>query len=207
MLALPWCFLHSAKCLETTYPACVLVLRVEPLGHPRPHRPPTVISAICLFFYRNVPLVHQCNSYVRCRQWTLCSHLINPDPSVVQTALYSSLSFLSAVPKASTDSRSLMLSSSSQRQLKLSENAFCSALLPLKLQLLKFPRPRTDSTSVRRGISILRCLAHCLCLFIPSCSGDGARISVINDSVLFPESPWAALPLPFLHSPVRHSCE
>ena len=109
----------------------------------------------CLFFYRNLPLIHQCNSYVRCRQWTMCSHLINPDPSVVQTALYSSLAFLSAVPKASTDSRSWMLSSSSQRQLRLLETAFCSALLPLKLQLLEFPRPRTDSTSVRRGISIL----------------------------------------------------
>lgn len=58
-----------------------------------------------------------------------------------------------------------------------------------------------------QGISILWCLVHFLCLFIPSCSGDGARISVINDSVLFPESPRAALPLPFLHSPVRHSCE
>lgn len=139
----------------------------------------------------------------------MCSHLINLDPTVVQRqAFYSSLSFLSPIPKASRESRGTKPSSSSVIELTLSVRRYFLLWFHSiwSYDCWSFPCPPQWLSPCPQGISSLWCLVLLLCLFIPSCWVDGAKIPVINDSVLYQESPELTQPPFSTVTCQKHSC-
>lgn len=108
MLALLWCFLQLSKCLETVYTAYILTLSVEPVSRFQAFNSAkapsisTVISAVNLFLYCNLPLIYQCNSCVRSRLWT--DHMFSSHKSRSQCGPQS-IFLLSILPFCSSQSK------------------------------------------------------------------------------------------------------